>query len=123
MRLCNIAGRLNTFVDGKAVDVAAASDNRFSPDPQRMFDDWQALVDWGASINARGSGDGHLGQVEAPGPGPGQVVAIGLNYRAHAEEGIFTVPEEPTVFTKWPSCIVGPSHDVERPFYPDWEVA
>ena len=122
MRLCNIAGRLNTFVDGKAVDVAAATDNRFSPDPQRMFDDWQALVDWGASINARGSGDVDLGQVEAPVPRPGQVFAIGLNYRAHAEEGVFTVPEEPTVFTKWPSCIVGPSHDVELPVDTDWEI-
>ena len=122
MRMCNIAGRLNTFVDGKAVDVAAATDNRFSSDPQRMFDDWQALVDWGASINARGSGDVDLAQVEAPVPRPAQVFAIGLNYRAHAEEGIFSVPEEPTVFTKWPSCIVGPSHDVELPVDTDWEV-
>ena len=122
MRLCNIAGRLSTFVEGNTVDVAAASDNRFSSDPQRMFDEWQALVEWGASIGARGAGSVDLAQVEAPVPRPAQVFAIGLNYRAHAEEGIFSVPEEPTVFTKWPSCIVGPSHDVELPVDTDWEI-
>jgi len=122
MRLCNIAGRLNTFVDGAAVDVASTSLDRFSSDPQRMFDDWQALVDWGASINARGPGEVDPRQLDAPVPRPAQVFAIGLNYRAHAEEGIGVVPEEPTVFTKWPSCIVGPSHDVELPVDTDWEI-
>jgi 2,4-didehydro-3-deoxy-L-rhamnonate hydrolase len=122
MRLFNIAGRLHTFVDGAVVDVAAASDNRFSPDPQRMFDDWQSLVDWGVSNNARGSGEVDPRQLDAPVPRPAQVFAIGLNYKAHAEEGVFNVPEEPTVFTKWPSCIVGPSHDVQLPVDTDWEI-
>jgi len=123
MRLFNVAGRLHTFVDGAAVDVATATDDRFSPDPQRMFDDWQALVDWGASVNARGIGDVDPRQLDAPVPRPTQVFAIGLNYKAHAEEGaIGTLPEEPTVFTKWPSCIVGSSHDVELPVDTDWEI-
>jgi len=122
MRLFNVAGRLNTFVDGAVVDVGAASNNRFSPDPQRMFDDWSALVDWGRSINATGTGELDPRQLDAPVPRPAQVFAIGLNYRAHAEEGIFSVPDEPTVFTKWPSCIVGPSHDVELPVDTDWEI-
>ena len=63
-----------------------------------------------------------LQQLQAPVPRPPQVFAIGLNYKAHAEEGIFSVPEEPTVFTKWPSCIVGPSHAVELPVDTDWEI-
>jgi 2-keto-4-pentenoate hydratase/2-oxohepta-3-ene-1,7-dioic acid hydratase in catechol pathway len=122
MRLFNLADRLSTFVGGAVVDVATASDNRFSPDPQRMFDDWQGLTEWGESINATGSGDVDLQLLNAPVPLPPQVFAIGLNYRAHAEEGIFSVPEEPTVFTKWPSCIVGPSHAVELPVDTDWEI-
>ncbi len=122
MRLFNLADRLSTFVGGAVVDVATASDNRFSPDPQRMFEDWESLVQWGQSINARGAGDVDLQQVNAPVPRPPQVFAIGLNYRAHAEEGIFSVSEEPTVFTKWPSCIVGPSHAVELPVDTDWEI-
>jgi 2,4-didehydro-3-deoxy-L-rhamnonate hydrolase len=122
MRLFNLAGRLSTFVDGNVVDVATASDNRFSPEPQRMFEDWQALTNWGQSVNASGSGQVDVGQLQAPVPRPPQVFGIGLNYRAHAEEGIFSVPEEPTVFTKWPSCIVGPSHPVELPVDTDWEI-
>jgi 2-keto-4-pentenoate hydratase/2-oxohepta-3-ene-1,7-dioic acid hydratase in catechol pathway len=122
MRLFNLAGRLGTFVDGVAVDVASASDNRFSSDPQQMFDDWQALATWGESINARGPGDVDTQQLGAPVPRPPQVFAIGLNYKAHAQEGIFSVPEEPTVFTKWPACIVGPSHNVELPVETDWEI-
>jgi 2,4-diketo-3-deoxy-L-fuconate hydrolase len=122
MRLLNLAGRLTTFVDGAVVDVASASDNRFSSEPQRMFDDWQALADWGTSVGARGSGEVDVQQLQAPVPRPPQVFAIGLNYKAHAEEGTFSVPDEPTVFTKWPSCIVGPSHAVELPVDTDWEI-
>ena len=122
MRLFNFADRLSTFVDGAVVDVASASDNRFSPEPQRMFEDWQGLVEWGQSVNASGSGEVDLSRLNAPVPRPPQVFAIGLNYRAHAEEGIFSVPEEPTVFTKWPSCIVGPSHAVELQVDTDWEI-
>jgi 2-keto-4-pentenoate hydratase/2-oxohepta-3-ene-1,7-dioic acid hydratase in catechol pathway len=122
MRLFNLAGRLSTFVDGAVVDVASASDNRFSSDPQLMFDDWQGLVEWGEGAHATGAGDVDVQQLHAPIPRPPQVFAIGLNYRAHAEEGIFSVPDEPTVFTKWPSCIVGPSHVVELPVDTDWEI-
>ncbi|MEP7045663.1 MAG: fumarylacetoacetate hydrolase family protein [Ilumatobacteraceae bacterium] len=122
MRLFNLAGRLSTFVDGAVVDVAAGSDNRFSSDPQRMFDDWQGLAEWGRSAGASGAGAVDASLLQAPVPRPPQVFAIGLNYRAHAEEGIFSVPEEPTVFTKWPSCIVGPSHVVELPVDTDWEI-
>jgi 2-keto-4-pentenoate hydratase/2-oxohepta-3-ene-1,7-dioic acid hydratase in catechol pathway len=122
MRLFNLAGRLSTFVDGAVVDVASASDNRFSPDPQQMFDDWKSLTDWGQSISARGDGTVDLAQLLAPVPRPPQVFAIGLNYKAHAQEGVFSVPEEPTVFTKWPTCIVGPSHVVELPVDTDWEI-
>lgn len=122
MRLFNLAGRLSTFVDGAVVDVASATGGRVSPDPQQMFEAWDELVDWGAANDASGSGDVDTAQLEAPVPRPPQVFAIGLNYRAHAEEGIFSAPDEPTVFTKWPSCIVGPSHPVELPVDTDWEI-
>ena len=122
MRLFNLAGRLSSFADGAVVDIASASDNRFSSEPQRMFDDWQSLVSWGESAGATGAGTVDFAQLHAPVPRPPQVFAIGLNYKAHAEEGIFSVPDEPTVFTKWPSCIVGPSHVVELPVDTDWEI-
>jgi 2-keto-4-pentenoate hydratase/2-oxohepta-3-ene-1,7-dioic acid hydratase in catechol pathway len=122
MHLFNLAGRLATFVDGAVVDVASATGNRVSYDPQRMFEEWDELVDWGVASNARGTGTVELTELLAPVPRPPQVFAIGLNYKAHAQEGIFSAPEEPMVFTKWPSCIVGPAHAVELPVDTDWEI-
>ena len=43
---------------------------------------------------------------------PSKVVAIGLNYRSHAEESDQVVPDEPLVFAKFPSSIVGPDEPV-----------
>ncbi len=53
------------------------------------------------------------GQVGAPIPHPRSVFAVGLNYRTHAEESGMALPANPLVFTKFPSCIVGPNHVVE----------
>jgi 2-keto-4-pentenoate hydratase/2-oxohepta-3-ene-1,7-dioic acid hydratase in catechol pathway len=52
------------------------------------------------------------------------VWAIGLNYRDHAAESGFTAPEQPAVFTKFPSCITGPYGEIALPAggHTDWEV-
>lgn len=49
----------------------------------------------------------------APITDPGKIVAIGLNYMDHAEEGDQEIPERPLVFSKFPSTIVGPDEAVE----------
>jgi 2-keto-4-pentenoate hydratase/2-oxohepta-3-ene-1,7-dioic acid hydratase in catechol pathway len=41
---------------------------------------------------------------------PRQILAIGLNYRAHAIESQLAIPEVPIVFAMYPSSITGP-HD------------
>jgi 2-keto-4-pentenoate hydratase/2-oxohepta-3-ene-1,7-dioic acid hydratase in catechol pathway len=46
---------------------------------------------------------------------PRKCLAIGLNYRAHAEEFGGTVAPCPTVFTKQVSCITGPFYPIHRP--------
>jgi 2-keto-4-pentenoate hydratase/2-oxohepta-3-ene-1,7-dioic acid hydratase in catechol pathway len=55
----------------------------------------------------------------------GNFVAVGLNYADHAAESGQPVPKEPVLFTKAPSCIVGPNDDVVIPkgsTKTDWEV-
>lgn len=55
----------------------------------------------------------------------GKFVCIGLNYSDHAAESGMKVPEEPIVFSKWTSAIVGPNDDIEMPLEAtrlDWEV-
>lgn len=52
-------------------------------------------------------------------------IAIGLNYAEHATETDAAIPEEPILFNKAPSCIVGPYDDVILPpgsQKTDWEV-
>ena len=43
----------------------------------------------------------------APVPRPGKVVAIGRNYREHAEEEGVEPPAAPLIFSKWSSSVVG----------------
>jgi 2,4-diketo-3-deoxy-L-fuconate hydrolase len=61
----------------------------------------------------------------APVAGTRQFVAIGLNYRKHAEESGLDIPKEPVVFTKALTSIAGPNDTVELPegsVAGDWEI-
>ena len=63
-------------------------------------------------------------RLEAPVPRPGKVLAIGLNYRDHAEESGQEIPKRPVVFAKASTCITGPGMPVHRPKVSaavDWE--
>jgi 2-keto-4-pentenoate hydratase/2-oxohepta-3-ene-1,7-dioic acid hydratase in catechol pathway len=61
---------------------------------------------------------GELGQpiadadLLAPVPRPGKVVAIGRNYREHAEEEGVEPPAAPLIFSKWSSSVVGPGAEI-----------
>jgi 2,4-didehydro-3-deoxy-L-rhamnonate hydrolase len=52
------------------------------------------------------------GDLLAPIPRPGKIVAIGRNYREHAEEEGVDPPPAPLIFAKWPSAVVGPGADI-----------
>jgi 2-keto-4-pentenoate hydratase/2-oxohepta-3-ene-1,7-dioic acid hydratase in catechol pathway len=55
----------------------------------------------------------------------GKFICIGLNYADHAAEAGMALPEEPVIFFKATSAIVGPNDDVEIPrgsVKTDWEV-
>ncbi len=46
---------------------------------------------------------------------PSKIVAVGRNYRAHAEEMGSSVPKEPVIFLKPPSALVGPDSTIILP--------
>ena len=50
-----------------------------------------------------------IGDLEllAPVPRPGKVVAVGVNYRSHADEQGREAPEAPVIFAKFASSIIG----------------
>lgn len=67
-----------------------------------------------------------LGDVKllAPVPRPGKVIGVGRNYGAHAKEGGLEAQEQPRLFTKVPSSVIGPGAPVPKPAAVtklDWE--
>ena len=126
MRLANLAGRAVLVTDAGAIDVEAASDGRFGPDPQSLFDDWAAFAEWSKAVtdaSAAASVPFDAARLDAPVPRPRQVFAIGLNYAEHAAEAGYPPDSMPVTFTKFPSSIVGQGALVALPEgHVDWEV-
>lgn len=121
MRFGSVDGRL-VLVDGDTmVDVQRASGGRLPADVTAALERWDELRDWAKNLDW--SGAEPLGRLGPPVPAPRQVFAIALNYRPHAAEAGYRVPDEPLVFTKFPSCIAGPDVTVPLPDGKvDWEV-
>ncbi len=125
MRIANLAGRLVIIVDDNAVDVQKASNGEFGASPQDIYEQWEAFTAWAAQASLPAGDPFDPKDLGSPAPAPRQVLAIGLNYRAHAAESGFTAPStEPPVFTKFPSCIIGPRGEITLPpgSHTDWEV-
>lgn len=124
MRVVNCEGRLGVEIDGRIVDVAERSAGRFPQDPMGMFGVWTDLLDWASELSVSDSDPlTDLSRLGPPVPSPTQVFAIGLNYRDHAEEASLPIPGSPMVFTKFPSCLAGPTAEVPLTSdRVDWEV-
>jgi len=54
-------------------------------------------------------------RILAPVPLPPKIICLGLNYRDHAQEGHVPIPEEPILFSKPSTAIVGPDDCVVYP--------
>ncbi|KAG5895712.1 hypothetical protein JTB14_021404 [Gonioctena quinquepunctata] len=85
-----------------------------------MYDKAKRLVALGKSVTP-------LKDVEllAPITNPDKVACVGLNYSGHCEEQNIPRPQEPMIFSKFSSCIVGPYNNVQLPPITnslDWEV-
>lgn len=109
--------------DGGLVDLERRSDGRFGADPMDAIRRWDELrdvaADW-ADDEGEQVADDQLGPCV---PRPSKVFAIGLNYTDHIAEMGHQVPDAPVVFTKFPSCLVGPGAVVELSGDTvDWEV-
>ena len=66
---------------------------------------------------ARGTADVRLADVrlQTPITDPEKVVCVGLNYRAHAAEGGFKVPEFPSIFGRFTNTLVATGDPLVRP--------
>ena len=113
-RLATIEGRAALVEGGDFFDLEATSDGLFGPDPMEAFGRWAELSALAPGLTS-GTPTGALADVELgpPVPRPQKCFAVGLNYQSHADEAGLDVPAVPLVFTKFPSCLVGPTADVE----------
>jgi 2-keto-4-pentenoate hydratase/2-oxohepta-3-ene-1,7-dioic acid hydratase in catechol pathway len=46
---------------------------------------------------------------------PGKIICVGLNYRDHADEQGVAAPEQPILFAKWQTALVGPGEPIVLP--------
>ncbi|MEY3618988.1 MAG: hypothetical protein RL726_1686 [Actinomycetota bacterium] len=120
-RMGSIAGRTVLEVDGTFHDAAKVAGDETLADPMvavARFAELSALSD-----KARGSGAPVSGPLGVCVPRPSKVFGIGLNYKSHASESKMELPPAPLTFTKFPSCLVGPTDDVVLSGdVVDWEV-
>jgi 2-keto-4-pentenoate hydratase/2-oxohepta-3-ene-1,7-dioic acid hydratase in catechol pathway len=121
MQIANLSGRAHLVVDGRLVDVEKASGGRLPADPTALVSSLDSVGDLEIPDDAPALEGAKLGP---PVPRPSKILALGLNYRAHAEESGLQPPDEPVVFTKLPSALVGPTDDIVIPdgrVRVDWE--
>ncbi|MFK7896878.1 MAG: fumarylacetoacetate hydrolase family protein [Myxococcota bacterium] len=124
MRLVNYEGRLGLDLGGRFVDLEQQSGGRLPSDPMGAFAAWDEIREFALEQTMGDAGPVIVpARLGAPVPRPAQVFAIGLNYKDHAEEANLPEPASPMVFTKFPSCIVGPEAEVPLTSNRvDWEV-
>ena len=124
MRISNLNGRAHLLTDQGAIDIAESSGWRFGPDPMDLFAQWPAFHAWARTAPTEAGVPYRPEDLGAPVPRPGQVFAIGLNYAEHAAEtGMNAAPGVPSTFTKFNSCLTGPTGSIALtgPSV-DWEV-
>jgi 2,4-diketo-3-deoxy-L-fuconate hydrolase len=114
MRLGNLGGRAVVLSRDmtRGADLESASSGRFGPDPMLALASWDALRAFGSALDLSGAPAVDAALLGPCSPRPRAVFGIGLNYRDHAAEAGLPIPKEPLVFTKFPSCLVGPRSDV-----------
>ncbi len=112
--LANVEGRAVLVAGDRWYDLETVSNGDLGPDPMAAIAAPERLAALSVDLDQHEPG-GTLGSVRLgpPVPQPRNSFAIGLNYRAHADEGSMEVPDNPLVFTKFPSCLAGPTADVE----------
>lgn len=122
MRIANVDGRASVLVGDGIADVEEATGGRFGSSLRDVYDRWDEFRDAATQIDSA-TAPLELARLGNPAPVPRQVFAVGLNYRAHAEESGMAIPSVPATFTKFPASLGGPFDDIEiHGDSIDWEV-
>lgn len=111
MRLAAI-GSVPALVRGdRWIDVAAASGGRWA-DEDSVFSAWDEFRHWADTVDDDTAQPLAGVRLEAPRRTPRQIFGAGLNYHSHLAEAGRPVPDVPLFFTKFPTCVCGPTDDI-----------
>jgi 2,4-didehydro-3-deoxy-L-rhamnonate hydrolase len=112
-RLVNVGGRAALEHDGGWYDVGGLTgDERLAPASACLARSDLLHELTGRCADARPDGRIDDTVLGPPVPDARQVFGIGLNYRDHAAESGMEPPPAPLTFTKFPSCLAGPTDAV-----------
>lgn len=116
------AQKLGAVVDDRVVDLQQASNGELPGTMLELIAGGKAMLERARQVTENAPEGTPLAQVRllAPIPTPPRNVwCVGLNYKAHYEEGLAEgsllnqeLPEYPTFFTKLPTSVVGPEEGV-----------
>ncbi|MDB3951719.1 fumarylacetoacetate hydrolase family protein [Gammaproteobacteria bacterium] len=113
-KLANIDGKSALIHGDSYYDINSISQGEITSDPSYILDSLDDLHDLSSKIdNFEPTGLIENSLLGAPVTNSRNCYAVGLNYRAHAEESGMEIPPFPMVFTKHTSCIVGPFDNIE----------
>lgn len=123
-RLINVSGRAALDVDGDWFDLARISGDPTLANPMVAIARHSELHAMQSGLDGLAPDGGVDPALLGPcPPRPTKVFGIGLNYRAHALETGAELPPAPLTFTKFPSCLTGPTHNIVLSSKTvDWEV-
>ncbi len=112
-QLANVNGRAALVSGDHYFDVGTLSGGAVPADPMEVLAHSDELRSLAATLSGA-TATGRLADVELgpPVPRPQKSFGVGLNYLGHAQEANMELPKNPMVFTKFPSCIVGPFAEV-----------
>ena len=110
----NVNGKSALISNGSFFDLEVISDGAVSADPMEALAEPETLHTLSADLESFAA-TGNVDDVVlgAPVPRPANSFGIGLNYQTHVDEAAMDTPEVPMVFAKLPSCITGPTSDVQ----------
>ncbi len=114
MKLANVNGRGAIVLDEGTLDIADATGGRIGPDLPSCIAALEELVALAPTLTGeiKALDESVLGP---PSSHPGQIIAIGMNYKAHAAEMGLVLSTIPAAFAKFRSALAGPFGSITLP--------
>lgn len=105
--------RIGVERDGALVDLSS-----IAPDMLTLLRGGAPLLDAAKRALQSNAASIELSRAKlcAPVPRPGKILCCGLNYKSHVQENPSAVfPDEPDLFAKVPTCVIGPGDAIVLP--------